>query len=262
MGYDMSIVGEPDTTAEQERLQQQWNDLIKLRDAAIARLTPAEEKDRNALFRANMLGEPTPDVTMTPTLTEVMNLQGQIEESSEKRNDLRGYYRLNIWGMGICRELMAARGMLLDSDSPFYRKAGAVDDEENERVAEDDYEAMDEVRSQLLEAWGDEAATSAIAAQARPDLYKAAVHSLLQLRESGTPDGTPLTGIPVHKFCSNDGWWVTPEECVAALKSHADYVAANNAGPPTNDQGQTIEWWETWLAFLERASKAKGFQVY
>lgn len=73
--------------------------------------------------------------------------------------------------------------------------------------------------------------------------------------------------IPVHKFGSNDGWIVTPAECLEALAAwHAHTEgerddALSAAGIDRNDPAWA-KLWRQWLAFLELAAHCEGFEVH
>jgi hypothetical protein len=116
------------------------------------------------------------------------------------------YFRANITGMGILRDVMETRGMGFWTDHPRF------------------------------EAEGSEADNEAV-------------------RRFHIPG---IRGIPLTKFCSNDGWLVTPEEILGALEIHREH-------PPIqqHDLGDyTIERWEEWIEFLQGATKNGGFRVY
>lgn len=58
-------------------------------------------------------------------------------------------------------------------------------------------------------------------------------------------------GIPLHKLCSNDGWWVTAAECRSALDIW------ERAGMPDHE-----EFRQDWIPFLQTAAKNGGFKTY
>lgn len=89
------------------------------------------------------------------------------------------YFRANIWGMGSLRRVMTAAGVL-DWDG-----------------ARGEFpEPPEELQARMEE--GDEEAERAWDDKLLPFL--------------GQRSGDPKK-VPGFKFCSNDGWWVTPEEC-------------------------------------------------
>lgn len=155
---------------------------------------------------------------------------------TEMANARRSYFRLNIWGMGTCREVMDAFGMLTDEPQPHFpdlQDYGLTEYPEDPQ----DYEIEEEraeVEAELTEA------------QRR---YLDAVKAVTDADSDG--------GIPAYKFSSNDGWLVTPQQISAAL---ATYQKADDA----DRQALTAElgWWPEWIAFLEHAKDRGGFRVY
>lgn len=63
--------------------------------------------------------------------------------------------------------------------------------------------------------------------------------------------GDERPGIPLHKLCSNDGWWVTGAECRSALDIW------ERAGSPMPE-----EFRDDWIPFLQAAAKNGGFRTY
>lgn len=58
-------------------------------------------------------------------------------------------------------------------------------------------------------------------------------------------------GIPLHKLCSNDGWWVTAAECRSALQLW------EAKGCPADE-----EFRDDWIPFLQTAAANGGFRTY
>ena len=58
-------------------------------------------------------------------------------------------------------------------------------------------------------------------------------------------------GIPLHKLCSNDGWWVGVVECRTALDIW------ERAGTP-----EVEAFRDDWIPFLQSAAKNGGFRTY
>ena len=67
-------------------------------------------------------------------------------------------------------------------------------------------------------------------------------------------------GIPTYKFCSNDGWLVTPEEIRSALAA-MEQCDVEELNRRLQDGGDNA-YWADWLRFLQRAEKAEGFRVW
>jgi hypothetical protein len=68
-------------------------------------------------------------------------------------------------------------------------------------------------------------------------------------------------------LCSNDGWWVTKEECIEALSVHDAWVKANGDALPTrtDDNGEekgTVDWWPKWIEYLKQGAAGNGFTVW
>ena len=69
--------------------------------------------------------------------------------------------------------------------------------------------------------------------------------------------------IPSHKFSSNDGWFITPEEIRAALEAWESF----EAGTPNGFSADTLEvvqtdYWGKWIDYLRLATDHDGFRVH
>jgi len=136
-------------------------------------------------------------------------------------------FSLNMYGMGAYADAMLDLGMAHESTNPVT-SAGW------ESLPED-YETDEE-----------EAA-----------YYEASDKLTGQHGDSDNPT------IPLHKFGSNDGWYVTPGEIRAALDAWENFEAGTPDGfsPKTLELVQT-ELWGEWIAYLELAAEHDGFRVY
>lgn len=132
-----------------------------------------------------------------------------------------GYFSLNMRGMGSYRDVMLALGMAHESASPVQS-----------------YEWSD-----LPDHDDDEAA-----------YYEAAD------RLTGQHPGDYPT-IPSFKFSTNDGWWVTPEECAAAV---AQWDAQGIPADLPTAQRLIVEeaYWGRWIEYLRLAAQHDGFRVH
>ncbi|WP_017975764.1 hypothetical protein [Actinopolyspora halophila] len=77
---------------------------------------------------------------------------------------------------------------------------------------------------------------------------------LAQLEETLSAHGGSGTGIPLHKFDSNDGWHVTAAECSAAVQAYEHTIAGGAAHPD--------EFADDVIPFLRTAARCDGFRVY
>lgn len=150
-----------------------------------------------------------------------------------------GYYCLNVWGMRRCRKLMLNFNMVCGGDHPSWPKMGeygitdesaAYDEMYLHREDPDDERVSPEVRAYLE-------AREAVASHHPED----------------------KTGIPIFKFCSNDGWLVTEDECRQALEAFALTGVDASA---VEYEDETVPWWPSWLNFLRLASVHGGFRVW
>ena len=72
-------------------------------------------------------------------------------------------------------------------------------------------------------------------------------------------------GIAAHKLGSNDGWVVTPLECLGALGQWQTWCGAHGLSPdhtPRGADGQPIDYWAGWLAWLTASASVGGFEVW
>ncbi|MEU7381516.1 hypothetical protein AB0A91_16240 [Streptomyces sp. NPDC042207] len=149
----------------------------------------------------------------------------------------RSYFRLNIWAMSCCCDVMASLGMLTPEEAPSFPRLeefGITDYPED--PADYDGEERAKAEAELTDGGRQ---------------YLAAVKAALAF------EPVPVRGIPAGKFSSNDGWLVTPAQCEAALaawRAQPDAVRARVEGE--------IEWWARWVAYLTYAQGRGGFRVY
>jgi hypothetical protein len=148
----------------------------------------------------------------------------------------RSYFRLNIWGMGECRELMIKFGMLTDEPGTAFPTLDAY---ELIEFPDDPEHFEGRARAEIIKNQTD-----------AERAYLAAIKATTDADEGGP-------GIPAYKFSSNDGWLVTPRQIDAAL-------ALYRAAPDDDKKSAAAEhpWWPEWIAFLAHAKGRGGFRVY
>lgn len=224
MGYDMYWEQQPEEmVADYAVKQQEFDDAVKKRDAAYPRGGPHGHADIEA----------SPE-------------QKAVHEAYRAMLEAEGYYfRLNIWGMGIARTVMALRGMVHEYGYPDQAAWEALP-EYDESHPDDD---------------------------GGPE-YRAARDALV-----GATVEHP--GIAIWKFGSNDGWLVTPIEIKSALALYKASCEASGDDPvtwmpyvretgrwaeevcaPDVEGAQAVEWWQSWLLWLGGAAEHGGFRVH
>jgi len=139
----------------------------------------------------------------------------------------RSYFRLNVWAMGMARELMHKIGML-DLDRPA-------------ETTEFPDPASFGVTSEMWNDWDGEVDENT-PEQLRN--YNAAVEALVSFQRE-----TPA-GIPLHKLRTNDDWLVTPAEIASALAALGDTAVPD-----------APSWWGQWIDWLRYAQEHDGFRV-
>lgn len=133
-----------------------------------------------------------------------------------------GYFRLNNRGMWRYTEAMEEVGMVVDGD-------------ESPRL---DWESLPDP------------------AEEGEDAYLEALDQL-----TGHAAALPEGAIAGWKFGSNDGWWVTPEECAGALDTWQKVPRSLELSEEA-EKIVSSEYWKEWISFLERAAVNGGFRVF
>lgn len=139
----------------------------------------------------------------------------------------RNYFRRNIWGIGHLRDALIEMGMGFDP-SPF----GV------------DHPAWPTPQEYGVTDWNDEGEPVG----GRAAEFKAAQEKVLAWH------GPEIPGIPVHKFCSNDGWHVTKVECQSAIDLYEFAIRDGKAHPEA--------FGEDFVPFLREAARCDGFEVH
>lgn len=151
--------------------------------------------------------------------------------------DDAGYFCLNIWRMGRYLDHMSHLGMLVTGYSrpSWPEKPDSVEWDDVSAVRyPDDHDGQQPVKP--------EAVTFA---------------KTIETHLAWHPD--ELSGIAVHKFGSNDGWLVTPEEITGALESYRTH-SGDKVKAMVSTEG--LDRWLQWIGFLESAHRHGGFRVH
>ena len=155
-----------------------------------------------------------------------------------------GYFRLNVWGMAEYRKHMLHTGMafMVESAIPPWPEC------EDYGIAYEDYAAVKYADDSDYDSHR-EAMTSK--AQAKVAKYIADLEKVLRWH------GDKGFGIPVHKFSTNDGWIVTPDECRDAMR-----IWRSGGAKPLPGHSDAVDYWNRWIKFLELAAERDGFEVH
>lgn len=261
MGYDMHWKIPPDEAmrAIYERASEAFNVAVVARDAL-----PRDE--RGTWQRGD-----DPDGAPANASDRYKAAQVRVTEAYDAMMKAQpGYFRLNIWGMLIYRDLLERLevGYWPDSspewpDCPFEGQMRVDfwehDDWDSEQRIE--YEAQYPGRLAAFRAHQDQL-----------DAHRAWVpEDATYKAEEGGETRLVWRGINLEKFSSNDGWLVLPEECNAALRIIAavppDHLDAElRAAYPDSDKPGVMEnirnLWQEWVHFLIGAEHHGGFEVF
>lgn len=214
----------------------------------------AVEKASAAFWRAVKARDVHPRGSAAADVAQI-----EVERTSRIMYDTeRSYYRLNITGMSMWYRAIFTLGMVYDHAEdhswPDYSDLSETAQAVIEALDEDDpigYLAKNYPEVSAVE--GDTDWTQALA-------YHDRLIALLKHHPEGG------STIPAHKFGSNDGWWVTPAECLEALaawhaRSDGERDDALSAAGIDIDDTDYARMWKRWLEFLELAVHCDGFRV-
>lgn len=194
MGYDMYII-EKDLEAEEKKnkLSADFNEAVKARDA-FERDAPEYKQAQSDVHQLYMMME-SADIN---------------------------YFRLNIGGMSICREVMLDLGMAYESLTP-----------EKEWKKPNDFNPQ--LNYDLIDLYEYPEEGKEIDKPAGYDEWMAYRNEKLSMAMPA--EGQTANGLPLHKFGSNDGWRVTPDECRDAVRIYEEILArkAKDGGLLGND---------------------------
>ena len=149
------------------------------------------------------------------------------------------YFRLNIYGMRTYRNVMEQIGMLEWDANPNGLDWPSY---EQYNVPMKDVEYNGQLYSEPNES--------------SPEYVEWQKAQDEKLRWSGT------TVMPGHKFCSNDGWIVTPREIAKALDVWYEWRKEHDVCELLGSDDADPTYWNKWIAFLETACEAGGFSVH
>ena len=90
-----------------------------------------------------------------------------------------------------------------------------------------------------------------------PDPHNKALSAYRRWRPA-QENGQPQPGIAAHKLCSNEAWWVTPEECREALEAYQRHIQQPGARDGEKEPAGSGEW----LDLLELAAREEGFELW
>jgi hypothetical protein len=286
MGYDMSMVRED--PAEKElvaELNRQFMEAAKRRDAL------KKPQWGEGELAAHLEAGGTPFDTPPGADPEYLKAQEEVSRLYEAMGAAeRGYFRLNIWGMGKYRDAMLGLGVArMDYSGPRWpefdkartcwivevtQKADLGEEcgtgKPGERVLERrSTRVMDPDR--WYYDWLEEP-------KYRTDDYVEPSADVVKLFEAHRqaieetkrwrPDPQDDFRIPLHKFGSNDGWLVTPEECFFAgntlktireAESERFYTVLGAAGIQGEDG---LRYFDRWIEYLLLAVERGGFEVH
>jgi len=291
MGFDMYLkTGEVPGEAEaMTQARQKYHEALAERDAIKDQsgtwLTDEEmalpEEERNTIGKAHLdevdrlVKEEGEDFWIArmragsapPTEEYLKRYQAVLAASEEQDTARKSYFRLNIWGMSTCFDIMNELGMLKGGE-----KGRTMDWPTGERFGLDE-----DVREFFDEVWytldrpdriaDDFARFKALVTSDEhkdgetPDFTDLHISGYLKYRratdEKLSAHDESIPGIACNKFDSNDGWWVTKEECATALE-----LWEKNDKETRNKILVKHSWWTGWLEFLRNGAAGQGFTVH
>ena len=236
-----------------------FNEAITARDAL-----PREEQGAINRARWKASDDPFGDLSvydgMTDRYREVMETVHR--HYDEMRNAERSYFRLNVWGMSSVMNAMVVMKMAYAAIADDTWNAGWPDVKSYGTT----HEAVNAVEEP---ADYPELYAELTVAQAR------AANDYITARDERLAfhGGADQTGIPEHKFSSNDGWFVTPSECRDAVSIWR--TAVDLDGEPrcqelvlqalgATEKNRDDWWmiWTRWIDYLDGAVSHGGFEVH
>ena len=247
MGYDMYwVIRDSGAVEEREDAQREFERAVAARDAL--------PKDEEGMFAGDMPSFSYSDHSLWVGRTQrFAEAQDAVAEASKKIRHAENYYfRANIGGMGQLIDVMYEFGMVFEDegrpDWPEPKEFNLT--REQMRIIYDPEEYAEEYL----------ALTPEVLKQGEE--FKAEIQRLLTWHGK-----TDTPGIPLHKFSTNDGWLVLPAEAEAVVRMwrgelHRDEARAQRIVTGRLGRVGALEWWESWIAFLDGAVSHGGFEVH
>ena len=198
-----------------------------------------------------------------------------VPASYAKQHSDPGYYRFNVQGMASMVTLMLAAGVLSEESPPKFPEAPAPKDPKRQPLYDEVFMGKKEARAKL-----------------KPDELKAIDAYIAAVRKAQGARSASPDKVPAFKFQSNEGWFVSPDECRAiarGLRNFANAVtgaqakAANDAAKKrdealakqvdptgkmtrlTQETGMSVDemrtWMLDWADYNTLASFAGGYEV-
>ena len=249
MGYDMRTVIKPEG---EERAVAKANEAFH---AAVQKRDALPKVERGTYRQGiDQLGE-LPFANATRRYAEAQrNVSAALDRVYATE---RSYFRLNIWGMGMVRRAMLDLGMVYETSYSYTDWPDHPEDGTGAGIASEAmYDGSDPREYAAKYCNGTEVTDADIA---RATAYHDQRTALLKDHPAGAET------IPVHKFGSNDGWIVTPRECLNALAVWHATPESARIDALENAEITGPDWdriWKRWLAFLELAAHCDGFEVH
>jgi hypothetical protein len=145
-----------------------------------------------------------------------------VREKFDLQDKEGAYFRASIFGMGLLRDELEAQGLGHWAEPPGFPNYPG----DHHFDGSTDVPVTDEGKA-----------------------YVEALQGVLGFVAEGEQ------GVALGKFCSNDGWIVTPEEC--------RYVAENaDLGLQGDLGGSNRRYWAEFIRFFRKCGKGKGFEVW
>ena len=205
-----------------------------------------------------------------PATEEYISTLDELDKVVEEPIPHSDYFRLNIFGMSRYADRMRALGMLKElrayEDWPPRPKKlkDEVQDVLDEAVSASPVSDKLDIRDTLqggldseywIKTFGPGSENPVPFTKKDIDLFVAYSE---QVQEHLSKHDASVPGIEEIKFSSNDGWWVTKEECASALAVW-DGLSQEERDQTVVDMG---DYWNAWIDYLRDGAAANGFTVH